>query len=120
VFTQTRIIKSAWLVVMAAILICGLIDYFGVQSQQLQFEVGLKYLVILSVLSLPLGPILLFVVVRLLGLRFSGIYELMEIWLLCLIGGYIQWFVLMPRIYQASKKKKVDAIEGPGKRGRSD
>lgn len=110
--TQTRIIKIAWLTVMAAILIWGLMDYFGAQSQQLQFEVGLKYLVILSVLSLPLGPILLFVVGRLLGLRFSGIYELIEIWSLCLIGGYLQWFVLAPRIYQASKKKKVDAIQG--------
>ncbi len=106
ILTQMRIIKIAWLAVMAVILIWGLIDYFGVQSQQLEFEVGLKYLVLLSILSLPLGPIFLIVVVRLLGVRFPGIYELMEIWLLCLVGGYLQWFVLAPKIYQAVIRKK--------------
>ena len=102
---QGRIVKVAWLITMTSVLLWGLIDYWEVQSKQMRYEVGLKFLIVISGLSLPLGPALLFIVVSLIGLRFSGIYELIEIWLICLVAGYLQWFELTPRLYQAISRK---------------
>ena len=84
-------------------------DYSIAEIPQIQFEIGLRHLILISILSIPVGPILLFVVVRLLNFKLPGIYEIFEIWILSLVGGYIQWFIVLHRIYNwiIGKRHKV-------------
>lgn len=92
--------KIAWHACMFAVLAWLTVDYLDAESQQMQFELGLKYLIVLSLLSFPLGPLLLLGVTRGLDVHLSGVNEGLMLWAVCFTGGYIQWFVLLPRVFR--------------------
>jgi hypothetical protein len=64
-------------------------------------------LLLMSLLSLPLGPILLFFIDRMLDIltirwpaQDAYLTEAVYIWVVCVAAGYVQWFVLLPIGYQ--------------------
>ena len=90
-------LKIAWLAVVVLILTTSLLDFHDANNEQLAREVGFRHLVLMSLVSLPIGPAVLFVVDKLVDIRSSGLSEIFAIWVSCVIGGYIQWFYLIPR-----------------------
>ena len=72
----------------------------AVQNVTQTFEQGLFILVLLGLLSFPLGPLLLYFVTTLQIIEYqnSFVLELIVISVSCFIGGYAQWFIILPRI----------------------
>ena len=97
-------LKFLWLLLVTIILVWTLLDYANTDIEQLKFEIGMRHLILISILSVPLGPFILFIVIRVLDFKAPGIYEILETWVLSVAGGYIQWFVILP--YFLKRKKK--------------
>jgi drug/metabolite transporter (DMT)-like permease len=92
-------------------LVIGLTLYFKVESSNLEsdsqvqlFEVGLLALIVLGILSFPVGVFILLLatwIFRAINPEAGNIDTEMTIWLSglsCLIGGYFQWFYLVPKL----------------------
>lgn len=104
--TRIRILKIVWVTLALVILAWTLVDYYGATIDQLKFEIGLRHLILISVICFPLGPVLLLVVVRVFGIKFPGVYEIFEVWILSFVGGYYQWFKLLPYLLDRRRTAK--------------
>ena len=98
--------KIAWLIITLVILSTSVFDYHDAANEQLEREIGFRHLVLMSLVSLPIGPVVLFFVDRLVEIRSSGLYEIIAIWASCVIGGYIQWFYLLPKTMKRVRHRK--------------
>ena len=97
-----------WLSVALLILATSLLDFHDSTDELLAREIGFRHLVLMSIISLPIGPAVLFVVDKLVDIRSSGMSEIIGIWVSCVIGGYIQWFHLMPKIFGYIRHRKKE------------
>ena len=82
-------------------------------SDNLRDEAVFGTLFFMLTLSFPTGPLLLFVMHQVIHLAYPGLFEgtgsvvtaeALFTWITCFIGGYLQWFVLVPSIYARFKK----------------
>jgi hypothetical protein len=100
------LLKIAWLTIALLILATSLLDFYDATNEQLAREIGFRHLVLMSLMSLPIGPAVLFVVDKLVDIRSSGLNEIIAIWISCVVGGYIQWFYLIPKAIGYLKRRK--------------
>lgn len=91
-------IRGIWLIIAVMILATSLFDFINSTDELLKREIGFRHLLLMSFISLPVGPALLFIVDKLIAIRSSGLSEIFGVWISCIIGGYFQWFYLVPKI----------------------
>jgi len=94
---KVQICKLVWVSCFTLIIV----PYLGsIQNVTQTYEQGLFILVLLGLLSFPLGPLLLYFVTTLQIIEYqnSFVLELIVISVSCFIGGYAQWFIILPRI----------------------
>ncbi len=106
--TITWLLRLGWTIAVASVLLWVLLKLSDTSlGDDLKREVGIGNLLLMSLLSFPLGPILLFFADRVLDLFTDrwfaeGTYlsEAIYIWIVCTVAGYVQWFVLFPIGYR--------------------
>lgn len=102
------LLKIVWLIVALLILATSLLDFYNFTDELLAREIGFRHLVLMSIISLPIGPAVLFVVDKLVEIRSSGLSEIIGIWVSCVVGGYIQWFYMLPKVVGYIKRRKME------------
>jgi len=101
------VVMSAWIAVNISLLQLGLGACFGDQTcHYAQSEV----LTVCFMLSLPGGLVSGVVAACLLSGAFDA-ENLIGFWLAFFIGGYIQWFVLLPRLLKGFKPQTLGLTE---------
>jgi hypothetical protein len=106
--TITWLLRLGWAVAAVGVLLWVLMKLSDASlGVDLKREVGFGTLLLMSLLSLPLGPILLLFVDRLLDLfavrwppENAHLTEAIYVWIVCTVAGYVQWFVLIPIGYR--------------------
>ena len=102
-------LKSAWVLVAASVLVASLLLYDGKPNSDAEILLGYAMLA----LSFPLGVALtagLSFFARILfettGYIFTTSYvSMFAAWLMLFIVGYLQWFVLLPRLWRKRKRR---------------
>lgn len=106
---QTHILRAAgWLFVVLSIFAWTADSYHSQKSATLQLEIILRHAIVMQVLCMPFGLILtifLGTLLDLLGLHLTGLNDALFITLACGIGGYIQWFVVLPAVIAVLGKR---------------
>jgi hypothetical protein len=109
--------KAIWIVIAFASLVPALIGaYQGAPTGDLGILQGWTT----GIMTMPAG----FLIVALVSILTSplspegtgGLLETFLVWLMLVVPGYIQWFVLLPRIVNWVKSKREDgnrAMKGP-------
>lgn len=110
--SRLLVVKVGWIVAVAAVLIWALWKIgAGGLNETLEYEIGLANLIFMSALSFPLGPVVLFVLDRAADIIHPSLFEgrgateIVFVWTACAVGGYIQWFIVVPRVYRKLRKK---------------
>ncbi len=99
------------------ILVIGLTYYFQMENSGLEgqfqvkdFELGLSAIIVFALLGFPLSFSFMWVAIwlfRIISPDSGTISTEITIWLAglsCLIGGYIQWFYLIPKLIKRKSK----------------
>jgi len=100
------LLKIIWLSIALLVFATSLLDIHSSTDELLAREIGLRHLVLMSLISLPIGPAILFVVDKFVEIRSSGMSEIIGVWISCVIGGYIQWFYFIPKVVSYIKRRK--------------
>lgn len=107
---RTRAISlTGWTLLLLAVTVWNLSALVPGDTQQ-AFEVGMRHIGVMGLLSFPLGPLVWFVLVFGLGVDFETAQpEIIFNSLLCFVAGLFQWFYLVPRSIEWIKSKRVGA-----------
>jgi nitrogen fixation-related uncharacterized protein len=111
--SKTLVLKVAWIIIAAVVLVWALWKLkTGQLTDALKYEVGLAHLILMSALSFPLGPVVLFVLDRVINLAQPSLFadggsrsEVILVWISCVAGGYVQWFIVVPTVYGKVRKR---------------
>ena len=93
-----RFLKIAWLTAAIAILFMG--TSLCLSTDDACFQAGETMFLLMFLLSFPTG--LLFILVSTFFLGGESIHypsDYITVWLIMTCGGYLQWFVLVPRLF---------------------
>ncbi len=91
-------LKIAWLTAAIAILLMG--TSLCLSTDDACFQAGETMFLLMFLFSFPTG--LLFVLVSMFFLEAESIHypsDYITVWLIMTCGGYLQWFVLVPRLF---------------------
>jgi len=88
------------------------IIYFSYLHATIHKDAAIPFIYLMFLLSFPLGFIVPFIFIALLShIHIAHDYlfltDIVLIGILCMIVGYIQWFILIPKIKKYLKKKKL-------------
>lgn len=94
---KIQILKLVWITCFTLVIL-SVLD--SVQDVSQTHELGVFILVLLGILSFPLGPFLLYLVTALPTIDYQSSFglEVFVISICCFIGGYFQWFIILPKI----------------------
>lgn len=104
---QKRILSLLWVAIFISELIWIGANHQNISTTQNLFELGMAHFFICMMFSFPLGWVffvLAFSVAKIF-LDPQGVAELVIIWMSAFIGGYIQWFYVVPKITSIVKQK---------------
>ena len=110
--SKLHVVKVGWMTASIAVLAWALWRLnIGELNETREYEIGLANFIYMGALSFPLGPIVLFVFGRAIDtiapswLGDNSFAEVLVVWIACAVGGYIQWFIIVPSVYRELKKK---------------
>ena len=110
--SKLLVLKAGWIVAVIAVLGWALWKLkAGGLSETLEYEVGLANLILMGALSFPLGPAVLFALDRAVDVIYPSLVkgdssaEVLLVWVACVVGGYVQWFIIVPAAYRKLRKK---------------
>ena len=66
-------------------------------SEGMSFEVGLRHLLIMNIISFPLGPVVLLIVTKAMILPKELLEEVITVWLVTFVSGALQWLWIVPK-----------------------
>lgn len=90
-------LKTAWLTTVVALLLMG--ANLCVSTDTTCFEAGARMIVFMFILSFPTGFLFLLVSILFLPESFHAPSQYITVWLIMAIGGLLQWFILLPRLF---------------------
>lgn len=109
--TRTRVATLAiWVMLVGAIFAWTFAAYSGEADAVFRGEILIRHGLLMIVLSMPSGLLLLFVLGSLagwLGISTTGIADAVLASIACGVAGYLQWFVLLPRLWRKWKARRA-------------
>jgi hypothetical protein len=90
-------LRTAWLTAVIVLLL-QLMSLGGPDDRSF-FDAGESMLFFMGLLSFPVGPLVVMIsmfILDSLGIQYASNY--VNIWLLLACGGYLQWFIVLPRL----------------------
>jgi hypothetical protein len=106
------VVIGLWFLLVGVILIWTIVAYSGEIDATYRREILLRHLLLMITLSTPIGWLLMFILGVLFywienwfGLQTTEIVNAILVSVVCGIGGYIQWFVLLPWLWRKWKAR---------------
>jgi hypothetical protein len=101
--TTKNLLVSVWFVIIGSLLLRVIFLYNSQVDKALQAEILLGHGLTMLVISAPIGWPAVFVtgtITGWFGITPSGVWDLVLASLACGIGGYAQWFMLVPWLWR--------------------
>ena len=110
---KSTMVKMGWIVAAVVVLLWAFWRLkAGGRTSAIEHEIGFVHLILMSVLSFPAGPAVLFVLDGAVDVVYPSLHsgkspvaEVVFVWFSCVVGGYVQWFVVLPSAYRKLRKK---------------
>ena len=100
---------TIWVVLVGAVFAWTFAAYSGEADAVFRGEILIRHGLLMIVLSMPSGLLLLLVLGSLagwLGISTTGIADAVLASIACGIGGYLQWFLLLPWLWRKLKARR--------------